>query len=440
MSKNTGRPKLAGLGFHKNLGQYRKVVNGRSIYFGSHPEQALARYQLFLETGLIWKRGYRQFCLERGGKVIPLGATAEVARRNFAAHQGQSAATKSSVRPTEFVVNTVREVGDAYIHWLRTNAKSSQHIAQTKQHFQELLALEGCGDVQLENLTVSYFKNWYYHCRDKVTQGGMRHNWSNRRMANVKAAFLRCQKEGWLGVAMTDLGSLLAVLQTHSGPQLEQAIFKPAELRTVLRAACLQDRAAILLGLNCAIGNTDIGRLRWGDLTTRVFGGQTEWIFEQARGKTGRRRRTPLWPLTVQTLEKWRSNCTKRGVSSGPENLLFTTRDGTPLANAGTDEDGGTWRHDAVSAHLAKLLTQLGMKRPRLNWYSLRHTAATWATDYATDGSLVGEGNQFLLGQAGDVMWKTYSKGVPPSIRRAVDAIWRGLNDGEALMFDDADG
>jgi len=33
-------------------------------------------------------------------------------------------------------------------------------------------------------------------------------------------------------------------------------------------------------------------------------------------------------------------------------------------------------------------------------------------------------------------MWKTYSKGVPPSVRKAVEAIWRGLNDGEALVLD----
>ena len=70
------------------------------------------------------------------------------------------------------------------------------------------------------------------------------------------------------------------------------------------------------------------------------------------------------------------------------------------------------------------------------SWTPPSHTAATWATDYAADGSLVAEGNQFLPGQAGDVMWKTYTRGIPPSLRKAVDAIWRGLNDGEALVLE----
>ena len=99
MARKRGRPRVAGLGYHKNLGQYRKVVQGRSIYFGSDPDEALARYQLYKETGLLWKRGYRQFCLEKDGEIMPLGATGEVARRNYAALQDREKRSLETPKP-----------------------------------------------------------------------------------------------------------------------------------------------------------------------------------------------------------------------------------------------------------------------------------------------------------------------------------------------------
>lgn len=437
MARKPGPKKTVGLGYHTNLGQYRKVINGRSMYFGSDPDEALVRYQLYQETGLVWKRGYHQFCLERAGETLPFGATPDIARRNLAAYQARAATQLQSLSHGEFVVNTVKEVGDAYIAWCIENNKVQTHVAHTKQYFREMIALSECGNLPLKSVTLSYFKAWYHHCRNEVHVQQFQQNWANRRMQVIKAAFLRCRKEGWLGLAMPDLDALMAVLQTHGGPQLQQEVFTPAELRAVIRCAEYQDRPAILLGLNCAIGNTDMGRLKWADLVQKEIAGRKEYIFEQARGKNQRRRRTPLWPLTVQVLDQWREFCNRRGIATGPKNHIFTTVHGTPIALGGVEAGTGrTWRHDALSARFSKLLSDLQIKRNRLAWYSLRHTAATWATDYGDPNSPVGEGNQFLLGQASDVMWKTYSKGVPPSVRKAVEAIWRGLNDGGVVELD----
>lgn len=336
----------------------------------------------------------------------------------------------------DFVVNTVAEVGDAYLQWLIKQKKSAHHVSAVKRCFDELAELEGCGDLPLEKLSIGYFKNWYRHCRQKVEVEGRQATWANKRMVIVKAAFTRCQREGWMAIAMPDLNQMLGVLQQHAGSFQQQEIFSPAELRSVLKAGTLQDRAAILVALNCAIGNADMGRLKWGDFVQRTLGNRTEYIFEQARGKTQRRRRTPLWPLTADIFEKWREHCRKKGVATDSSNFTFTTNAGTPVVSTGLKEEAKLWRHDALSRRLDSILKKLKIKRERLAWYSLRHTAATWATDFAEDHSLVGEGNQFLLGQASDAMWKTYSKGVPPAVRKAVEAIWRGLNDGEALVLD----
>jgi len=367
-----GRRKVPGLGFHKNLGQYRKVINGRSIYFGSDPDEALARYGLFLETGLLWKRGYRQYCLQQDGKVIPFGATMDIARRNFNAFAAKAQqASHESVHPTDYVVDTVREVGDAYVEWLIECKKNPSYASEVKHAFKELNAFSG--DVPLEHLTPKYFKDWYRHCWKKVNDEGLQVNWANPRMRTVKAAFLRCRKENWFGVAVPDLDALVAVLQQHGGPQQEQEIFKPAELRSLLKTGELEDRAAILLGLNCAIGNMDMGRLRWKHFNRREIGEDIEYIYEQPRGKNQRKRRPPLWPLTVEILHKWKVEASSRGMAVGGDNYVFTTRDGTPVTLSGITQTGKVWHHRALAKRFTELLKKAGIKRPRLGWYSRSH-------------------------------------------------------------------
>lgn len=133
------------------------MVRGRSIYFGSDPDEALARYQLYQETGLLWKRGYRQFCLEKDGEVTPLGATMEIARRNFAALQDRETRSKATPRPDEFALSTVKEVGDAYVYWLTQNKKNPTSISQVTADFKQLIDLPECGNVRLEDLTLRFF-------------------------------------------------------------------------------------------------------------------------------------------------------------------------------------------------------------------------------------------------------------------------------------------
>jgi hypothetical protein len=142
MARKRGRLRVAGLGYHKNLGQYRKVVRGRSIYFGSDPDEALARYQLYQEPGPVWKRGYRQYCLEKDGKVTPLGGAMEVARRNDAAIQDREKRYRATTKPDEFVVSTVKEVGDAWVYWLTQNDKNPTTISQVTADFKQLIILK----------------------------------------------------------------------------------------------------------------------------------------------------------------------------------------------------------------------------------------------------------------------------------------------------------
>ncbi len=78
----------------------------------------------------------------------------------------------------------------------------------------------------------------------------------------------------------------------------ERFTFNSEQINKLLSAADVKMRAMIWLGLNCGFGCTDCAELKWTDLdlvNTRV---------KLPRRKTGILRDLPLWPETVESLEK----------------------------------------------------------------------------------------------------------------------------------------
>jgi len=173
-----------------------------------------------------------------------------------------------------------------------------------------------------------------------------------------------------------------------------------------------------MLALNCALGNKDIAGLKWKDINFKTG------ILDYRRPKTHKMRRTPLWSETISLLKSWKET---RGFTDS-DSLIFTTRNGNPWVRTIIKGDKRT-PDDAIGKEFIKILKYLKIKRPRLSFYSIRHTATTWATEFADNDQLVKEGNEFLLGHAADEMWKRYSHAIPPSVKQAVAAIRRGWLD-----------
>lgn len=153
--------------------------------------------------------------------------------------------------------------------------------------------------------------------------------------------------------------------------QLERAgklrMFERDELLAVLSAAGQPLRAMFLLGVSCGLGNADVGRLRLGHLNLA-----TGWM-EFARPKTGIARRCWLWPEAVDDIKDW------LGMRPSPKrsedaDLVFLTRCGMPWHR---DSDS----YVALAHEVEKLLKRLGLKRPGLGFYCLRHTFATIASE-----------------------------------------------------------
>jgi hypothetical protein len=139
-------------------------------------------------------------------------------------------------------------------------------------------------------------------------------------------------------------------------------MFEAAALRQIIAAAEQPLKAMILLGVNCGFGNSDCGRLPRSALDL-----ERGWV-AFPRPKTEVVRRCPLWPETVQAL---REALAERPAPKS-EDLsarVFITK------------YGGSWAKDTddnpISKEMAKLLKELKLHRPGLNFYALRHTFET---------------------------------------------------------------
>jgi integrase len=78
------------------------------------------------------------------------------------------------------------------------------------------------------------------------------------------------------------------------GPRM----FEPDEIRTLLKHSTINFRAMVLLGINAAMGNTDIGLLPISAVNL-----DEGWL-DYPRAKTAIGRRIPLWSETIKALRE----------------------------------------------------------------------------------------------------------------------------------------
>lgn len=182
------------------------------------------------------------------------------------------------------------------------------------------------------------------------------------------------------------------------GPRM----FEAAELRAMLAAAKRQLKAMILLGINCGFGNTDCGTLPLSAVDLSAG-----WI-HFPRPKTGIDRRCPLWPETVKALREALRKRTEPKAEADA-GLLFITKYGTSWSKQTRD--------NPITKETAKLLQALGLARPGLNFYALRHTFETIA-----GGSRDQVAVDFIMGHARDDMASAYRERIEDDRLKAVTA------------------
>jgi len=149
------------------------------------------------------------------------------------------------------------------------------------------------------------------------------------------------------------------------GPRM----FEADEIRTLVRAARPQLKAMVLLGINCALGNTDVATLPRSRVDLR-----RGW-HNYERPKTGVDRSCPLWKETAAALREV-ERTRPRPLDEENGGLMFITHHGKPWVRL--CETSSNWI-DSVGLEFGKLANAAGVKKKWIGFYSLRRTFRTIA-------------------------------------------------------------
>jgi integrase len=167
--------------------------------------------------------------------------------------------------------------------------------------------------------------------------------------------------------------SVLRIHRAKLRAQNGARMFSAAELRQVIDKAGVHFRAMLLLAANTGFGNADISRLPLSALDL-----ENAWV-DFPRPKTGISRRVPLWSETVEAL-KQSIALRPRPAKDEHDALVFLTKKGAPWVKVNFHQADGKVRvvqDDAIAKELKKLTKKLGIARPQLSWYAIRHTFQT---------------------------------------------------------------
>ncbi len=212
--------------------------------------------------------------------------------------------------------------------------------------------------------------------------------------AYVTAMLHYGSKNGWISMPNTGTEWMAPATDPDSMRQAKaragikdysDRVLSGKEIDLLLKRANPSFKAMILLGINCAMGPADIGRLRWDMIDLQ----RGRLIFP--RPKTGAMRVGYLWSDTREALKRVRTLKHNRHaiLKEGEHALVFLTRKGQPFYREREvrriiEVDGrpltklvGVAIHNAISITFGRMARELRLSGVR--FYRLRHTFKTYA-------------------------------------------------------------
>ena len=360
-------------------GQFCKKINGRLVYFGSDPQEALRRYREHaadLHAGRITRvEATREFTI--GDLVNRYLAEAE-SRRN-----------EGEIKPGTFY-DYVEDCRRLVTHF----GKTREVKTITREDFAELRTFLAKG---VKPPTIK------------------------RRVITTRQIFKFGADENLITVPL-HLDKLRIPNQKTMRKHRAEAgrkNFHASEVKQLLDATkSLQLQAAILLAVNCGYGNTDIATLKRSDLDL-----DAGWL-KTFRSKTGVRRQCPLWPETIEAIRRYLREGDPLADGQRSEEtrgLLFVTRNDFPLVRQVTKPDGRGGKklieHDVLTTAFKRILSKIGIAIKGLSFYGLRHTFDTIGSE---TGLIVAVG--YIMGHApdGGDMSVVYRHGISGRLLRQV--------------------
>ncbi len=304
-------------------GQYCKKIKGKIHYFGSDKKEALQKY---LDQA-AYLHGYQD--------NLP--------------------------KPTSDNM-TLKQLCDMYLKYqyskLQANDLTASHHNEQIGSLNKLLAFLGQNtDVsKISTLDLQSYKR-------RIQKNHVSVSRLNLHISIMKALFHWARKND----VIANIPNIDAVSRGNIVHK-EKLTFDAEQINKLLSVADVKMRAMIWLGLNCGFGCTDCAELRWTDLDL------VKARVKLPRRKTGILRDLPLWPETVEAIEK----VPKTG------KLVFYTSRSNPYVHTISKPDGnGKEKYttlNTITTRFSRLIKKTSLDVPKgTGFYTLRRTAATVA-------------------------------------------------------------
>ena len=347
------------LTFHPT-GQYCKKIKGKIYYFGSDKKQALERYL----NQATYLHGHQE----------------------------------NLQKPTEDHM-TLKQLCEMYLKYqyskLQANDLTANHHNEQIGSLNKLVAFLG-QNRKIKSISTLDLQN--YKRKLQKNHGSVYR--LNLHISILKAIFHWARKNDIL----ENIPNIDAISRGKIIHQ-QRVTFNSDQITQLLSVADVKMRAMIWLGLNCGFGCTDCAELKWADLdmvNARV---------KLPRRKTGISRNLPLWPETVESLEK----IPKAG------KLVFYTSRGNPFIRTLLKDDGnGNGKYttlNTITTKFSRLIKKSGLDVPKgTGFYTLRRTAATIAARSGDPFAV-----QRLLGHADLQMATRYVQDVSAQTDRVIE-------------------
>jgi integrase len=340
-------------------GQYCKKIKGKIYYFGSDKKDALQRY--------LDQATYLHGC-------------------------------QNTLRKPTGDNMTLKQLCEMYLKYqyskLQANDLTASHHNEQIGSLNKLMAFLG-QNIDINDISILDLQNY----KRRIQTSHVSVCRLNLHISIMKALFHWARKND----VLANIPNIDAVSRGKIVHQ-EKFTFDTEQITILLSEADVKMRAMIWLGLNCGFGCTDCAELKWVDLNlvnARV---------KLARKKTGISRDLPLWPETVDALEK----IPRIG------KLVFYTSRGNPYILTLLQNDvNGNWKYttlNTITTKFSRLLKKSGLDVPKgTGFYTLRRTAATIAARSGDPFAV-----QRLLGHADLQMATRYVQDVSAQTDRVI--------------------
>jgi integrase len=190
-------------------------------------------------------------------------------------------------------------------------------------------------------------------------------------------------------------------IRAHRAQQPAKA-FEQDELLAVIDECGTHLQAMVLLGINCAFSNSDCSAVPIDALDLK-----SGWV-HFARQKTAIDRRIPLWPETVEALQ--------RSLERRPESMCKQTENAFFVRPDGRAWAGPVDPTNHITKHFNGALKRSEVSRPGLSFYSLFHTFETIAGDSKDQVAV-----DAIMGHVDNSMAAIYRHGIDD--QRLVDVV-----------------